>query len=152
MTGDTPQHAISQQPGILYRFFLWECLWSLPVFAGWLFSTRTPGACILFATAWLALAAVTGIARFTGNLTRRECGDLRFMWYSLYNKFPRWINWVFGLICVAVLFKPLFGLTVYAAAGLAFYRGYEEPGKQKWKTSIPDSLIRIAAGLVLAGL
>lgn len=137
------------EPGTLYGNFLREWLLSSLIVGGWLLSSRATPDVILYAVAWIGLAAATGIARFVGNITQRECGDLRFMWYSIHNKFPIWVNWIFGVVCAAVLFKPFFAVTVYAATGLAFFRGYREPGRQNWKMLVPDMLVRIAAGLVL---
>ena len=134
-----------------YRCFLQEGALSIPLFIGWFFSPRNTGSSVLFIVAWFVISVITGIACYLGNLARRECGDLRFVCYSLYKKYPAWLNWIFVLLCVAVLVKPFFALCVYIAAGTAFYRGYTFKGMEKkaWSNLMIDVLIRIAGGIVL---
>lgn len=125
-----------------------EWILSLAVWTGFIIS-RTNATRYL--AAWLAAGVVTGIARYVGNITRHECRDLRFMFYSLHNKIPFWINWVFWLTILAMLAKPFFALPIYVSVVLAFQRGYRDYKSIKlfWMTLIIDCAIRMLSSLSL---
>ncbi len=139
--------------GLMTRYgcFLQEWLLSIPLFVGWFFSLHGTVSGLVFPAGWFVMGSATGITCHLGRLARRECGDLRFVCLSLYKKYPVWLNWVLALVCIGVLLKPFFALSVYLAAGLAFYRGYAFRGMEKKGLGalFLDMSIRLAGGIVL---
>ncbi|MBN1878774.1 hypothetical protein JW823_01570 [bacterium] len=99
-----------------------QFVFSAVLWIGFLFSSKDSTAFFKYLMSWILLSALTGIADHIGIITRLECRDLRFMWLSIYGKLPRWVLWVFWLLVLAVLYRPVFGIPALAASGLAFYR------------------------------
>ncbi len=134
-----------------YRYFLQEWLLSIPLVVGYFLSTRNFVTIIVIFSGWFVMGLATGIACHLGSLARQECRDIRFVCFSLYRKYPAWLNWLFISICIGVLVKPIFALSVYIASGLAFYRGYafKRVEKKAWVILFLDLLIRLAGGIVL---
>jgi hypothetical protein len=125
-----------------------EWILSLAVWVGFIISRSNA---TWYLAAWLATGIVTGIARYIGNITRRECRDLRFMFYSLHNKIPFWINWLFWLTILTMLVKPFFAVPIYVSVVLAFQRGYRDYKNFKlfWITLIIDCAVRMVSSLLL---
>ncbi|MBN1296620.1 hypothetical protein JXA80_07550 [bacterium] len=76
---------------------------------------------------WLCLAYLTAVAAYAGIMTRIECADLRFAWFSLHRKIPDWVLWTFWPALVAVWVVPAFAPFAYLSIALAAYRGFWFP-------------------------
>ncbi|MCD4654465.1 hypothetical protein K8T06_11105 [bacterium] len=108
---------------ILIRFFE-ELIYSAAIWLGVLVAGIDPERYIYFTGGWIAMSFLTAISGYTGQMARMECKDLRFIWFSLHNKIPEWLLWIFWPTVAAVLISPLFAIFAYIAVGLAFYRGF----------------------------
>jgi len=106
---------------------------------------------IYFIAAWIAISILTSVSSYTGQLTRIECKDLRFIWYSLHKRIPEWIIWLFWATAAAVLLSPLYALCAYISVGFAFYRGFwfrRHCMGYRFITFI-DISVRIAGGFII---
>ncbi len=128
-----------------------ELIFSAFIWLAFLLTPRDLRSFVLFLSAWIVMAVLTGIAGHIGLMTRMECGDIRFMWLSLYGKLPRWTLWIFWLLLLPALLRPTFGIPAVASVGLSFYRGYHFVRVcTGWRIiTMIDISIRLLAGILL---
>ena len=129
-----------------------ECLYSLVVWCALLLDCCRSDRILPLFGAWVALTIMTVFGSYVGQLVKRECKDLNYVWLSLNQKIPDWELWTFWPTAIAVWINPVFAPTAYVVTALATWRGFwfHRRCMGYRAATLLDVLIRFTAGLAVA--